>query len=228
MSKLIMPRRQCLGTVGAAAFAALAMPNIARAQTGRLRFSVWREGSEIGSHDMRFTQAGGETVVDIDIDLVVKLLFIPVYDYKHTNRERWVDGRLAGFESETDDNGDPYRVRAEQKGDVILSETLSGTFEHPTERRPTTYWHKGFLERTDWIDSQKGSTVNCTLTGSRQETLDILGTLTETERFTVTGDLKLNLWYRGDAWVKLTFEGEDGSVVEYRILELDPIDMSFA
>lgn len=222
-----MRRRHLLQASGAAGLV-LAAPNIARSTTGRLEFSVWREGSEIGSHTLRFTQSGSETIVDIDIDLVVKLLFIPVYDYKHRNQERWQSGQLASFQSETDDNGDPFRVDATSDSTQIIAKTLDSEFEHPLDRRPSTYWHKNFLSQTTWIDTQKGSSVNCQLLESGAQTIDVMGRSVETQHFKLGGDLKLDLWYLGNDWVKLTFEGEDGSIIEYRIRELQPIDMSFA
>lgn len=220
-------RRQAITGCMAAA-GAFAAPSVLRAATGLTRFSVWREGDQIGSHLLRFTKSADELVVDIDINLVVKLLFIPVYDYKHQNQERWKGGRLSGFRSETDDNGDPFKVDAMAQGDVIISETLAGRFEHPATRRPTTYWHKSFLDATDWIDTQKGSEIICQTDLAGARNLDILGEERETGYFELSGDLKLNLWYLDDHWVKLTFEGEDGSVVEYRLEEFQPVDMRFA
>ena len=222
-----MQRRHVLKSTGTAGLLA-AVPNIARSSTGRLRYSVWRKGDEIGSHDMRFTQTGDELIVDIDIVLNVKLLFIPVYDYKHHNQERWQSGQLAGFESETDDNGDEFKVSAKNRGDVIVSQTRNGEFEHPAGRRPTTYWHKDFLRDTNWIDTQKGSGIACELVKDNRERIDVLGQETETDHFELTGDLRLNLWYHGDDWVKLTFRGEDDSIIEYRIVEFNPVQMSFA
>lgn len=227
MRALPLRRRTFLQSAGGCA-ALIAAPNIARAQTGLLAFSVWREGSEIGTHRLAFTTTATETVVDIDIDLVVKLMFIPVYGYAHTNQERWQAGQLAGFASQTDDNGDLFQVDAKANGPEILAETLGERFVHPLDRRPSTYWHKNFLTQTTWIDTQKGSSVECALVSQDTQIIELMGEMVETEHFELTGDLNLNLWYRGNDWVKLTFTGEDGSIIEYRLQEFQPIDMQFA
>ena len=62
-------------------------------------------------------QDGPRLAVDIDIELEVRLAFITVYRYRHTNRELWDDGRLMGFTSRTDDNRTLHRVEARRVGD---------------------------------------------------------------------------------------------------------------
>ena len=81
---------------------------------------------------------------------------------------------------------------------------------------------------TNWIDTQKGREVACNTVGRNTVKLDVLGQIFETEHFVLEGDLDLELWYRGSDWVRLTFKGEDGSLIEYELLEFKPIDMSFA
>jgi len=222
-----MKRRDVLATATAGG-TWLAAPNILRASTGELRFEVWREGTEIGEHRMLFTRVGDELVIDISIELVVKLLFIPVYDYDHRNNERWQAGRFGGFVSTTDDNGDQFEVDANTSGDQVIAKSNLGVFEHPVDRRPSTYWHKSFLTNPLWINTQDGTEVNCTLVEQAPDRVVVSGKETEVERFTITGDLKMDLWYEGDHWVKLNFRGEDGSLIDYRAVTVAPIDYSFA
>lgn len=222
-----MKRRHLLASA-AAGSTWLAAPNILRANTGELRFEVWREGQEIGEHHMLFTQVGDELVIDITIKLVVKLLFIPVYDYDHRNNERWQTGQFAGFVSKTDDNGDGFNVDAKRDGEIIIAESNLGVFEHPGDRRPSTYWHRSFLQNPLWINTQDGTEVNCTLVEQAPDNVIVSGKETDVERFTITGDLKMDLWYQGDHWVKLNFTGEDGSLIDYRAVTVSPIDISFA
>ena len=81
------------------AAAALLMPLLAPARAARAddstqEFAVDRNGSPIGHHTLRFSRDGERLSVDIDILLEVKLAFITLYRYRHTNRELWEAGRL--------------------------------------------------------------------------------------------------------------------------------------
>ena len=73
------------------AAAALLMPLLAPTRAARAddtthEFAVDRNGSPIGHHTLRFRRDGERLTVDIDILLEVKLAFITLYRYHHTNR----------------------------------------------------------------------------------------------------------------------------------------------
>ena len=84
-----------------------------------------------GTTRLRFSRDGERLTVDIDILLEVKLAFITLYRYRHTNRELWEAGRLLSFASRTDDNGTAHRVAARRAGEVILVESDQGRVEAP-------------------------------------------------------------------------------------------------
>jgi len=54
-----------------------------------LSFDVTRNGKEMGSHVIRFTEQGDRTIVDIDIAFRAGLGPITFFRYEHSNREVW-------------------------------------------------------------------------------------------------------------------------------------------
>jgi hypothetical protein len=188
-----------------------------RAETAVQEFAAFRNGSPLGRHRLAFTPDGPRLRVDIQIELAVKLAFITLYRYRHTNRELWEHGRLMGFASTTDDNGTPHRVEARREGDVILVEGGSGRLEAPGDAMPSTYWHRRFLEAPVWIDTQAGRLLDCKVAPAGAERVPAGSRDLPADRFKVTGDLTLDLWYAKDHWVKLDFKGEDGSTIDYRL-----------
>lgn len=180
-------------------------------------FAVDRNGSRIGHHKLRFTRDGERLTVDIDILLEVKLAFITLYRYRHSNRELWEGGRLVSFASRTDDNGTPHRVEARRSGEVIQVESDQGRIEAPGDALPSTYWHRRFLGAPVWIDTQVGRLLSCKVAPMGTTQVLAAGTQVAADGFAVTGDLTLNLWYAKDHWVKLHFPGSDGSSIDYRL-----------
>jgi len=186
---------------------------------GRVLFSVMRDGSRIGEHELRFKQSGPELEVDIAIELVVKVVFVTAYRYEHHNRERWRDGRLMGFTSRTNDNGERHRVRADRQDDIIRVEGSDGVIEAPGDTLPTTYWKRRMVQDERWIDTQHGRIVESRVEPRGEETVGLPRGKGEAARYALRGDLDLDLWYRGEGWVSLAFEAEDGSRITYRLEE---------
>ena len=67
-----------------------------RGPKGPLMFNAYRNGSPLGFHRIDFSEADERLIVDIEIVFDVKLAFIPVYRYRHRNREVW-EGWQAGL-----------------------------------------------------------------------------------------------------------------------------------
>ena len=205
---------------------ALAMPAIGFARSAAAAswgqdFAVSRDGSPIGRHGLRFTQDGARTTAEITIELQVKVAFITVYRYRHVNREIWDGDDLLSFASRTDDNGTAHRVQARRSGDRILVEGDQGTVEAPADALPTTYWHRRFLDRPQWIDTQNGRLLSCSVSSRGVERITALDREVAADRFAVAGDLQLDLWYVGEQWVKLAFPGPDGTPIDYRLQRSD-------
>ncbi len=208
--------RRSLAT-GALLMPFLAATRAVRAEDRLQAFAVFRSDRPIGRHRLRFAGDGQRLEVAIDIELEVKFAFITLYRYRHTNRELWEDGRLVSFASRTDDNGTPHRVTAHRAGEVILVESDQGRIEAPGDALPTTYWHRRFLDAPVWIDTQAGTLKHCQVTPKGTTRVAAADRSLAADRFAITGDLTLDLWYEQDQWVKLEFVGSDGSVIDYRL-----------
>jgi hypothetical protein len=185
--------------------------------SGELRFDVMRNGSGIGYHTLRFAQNGDRLTVDIDIELKVKIAFVTVYRYEHRNREEWQDGALLGFRSRTNDNGTRHSVETRRDGDQLVIDGSKGRIEGPANLLPTSYWHRNFMARQSWIDTQNGRIVASTVEPVGVEAIEAAGDVLQAKHFKVRGDLDVDLWYADDRWVKLGFDASDGSRIDYRL-----------
>ena len=218
--KLQIPRRDFLGLLAAGAVLAPSAGLRAALTPGeRIAFDVLREDSSIGSHVIGFRRDAGDLLVDIDIALEVRFAFLTLYRYRHSNRERWRDGRLISLNSETDDDGSTYWVRAEAAGDGLRVEGSDGRYTAPAGTLPTSYWNPRTVAQRQLLDSQHGRLLSVEVRPQGQDDLLLPLGPHSARQYRIAGDLELDLWYgpRG-AGLKLAFEAK-GAEIEYSALE---------
>ena len=113
--------RRALLVGGFAGAVSCAFPRVAHAATaialptanGNRRFSVLYKGDRIGAHTVSYSSATGETRVNTEIHLLVKIAFFTVFAFSHRSEETWRAGRLMSLNSETVEHGErPSSSRA--------------------------------------------------------------------------------------------------------------------
>ena len=182
-----------------------------------LDFTAYRNGSRLGFHRIDFAEEGNRLIVDIEIVFDVKFAFIPLYGYRHRNREVWEDGRLVSMSTETDDNGTDYKVEVARDGDRLLVDGVDGRLELPGDTLTTSYWNEAAMAHSAWLDTQRGQLARSEVTKRPAEAVRVKGRDVEATPYDLAGDITCTLWYRDGRWVKLRFLGEDGSEIDYTL-----------
>ena len=134
----------------------LLLPAAAGAEIRRYDFEVRRDGSPIGSHVVVVEKQAQETLVRVALDLAVTFGPITLYRYKHRSTERWLDGRLAAVDAETDDDGTKLWLRARAEGGRIVVDGPDGRQEGPAGTIPSSYWNPGLRTADAWIETHWG------------------------------------------------------------------------
>ena len=117
---------------------ALAGPELAYGP--EIKFAAFRNGEHIGSNRLTFEKEGDRLVVTTSIDLAVKVIGITAYRYTHRSRETWFGEELHSFESQTDDTGKPYAVRARRNPpDLEVERKAPGMAASQQVIMPATY-----------------------------------------------------------------------------------------
>lgn len=189
----------------------------AAASEDMIDFTAYRNGDWFGHHRLEFNEQDGKLTVDIEIDFLFKIAFIPLYHYRHRNREIWADGRLIEITTETDDNGTPYKVAGKAEGDRLLIDGSDGKLELPGDTASTSYWNEKTIERGEWLDTQKGNLVRSKVTPQETDTVLVRGTPVKATAYVLEGDITCTLWYYEQRWVGLRFIASDESVIDYTI-----------
>lgn len=147
---MIMWNRRTLLAAGAAGAGLSLLPGAApvRAEdcvfppSGTIHYKVLRKGDKIGEHLASFTREGDRLIARNHMEIVVKLLGIPVYRYEHESEEVWTDGWLTHVRSTTNKNGKRKELEGSRSGGALrytvngMKRTLAGYV------LTTSLWHR--------------------------------------------------------------------------------------
>lgn len=153
-------RRETIAGIGAAAAAGFSSVLPVSAGTSERIFELRRKGVRMGQQSISVSVTGNGVVADIEVDIVARLLSIPVWRYSLRARELWRGGKLQKLTSKTNDDGRADFVNAEavSGGVAIEGSRFKGTVEGLPAT--STYWTRAFMDRPVWINAQHGKPKN--------------------------------------------------------------------
>lgn len=203
----------------AAAPALMAAPGMAVVvpPSRRVAFDVVRRGSRIGAHVVDFRDEGGDLVVDVALDIVVRAGPIAVFRYQHRATERWRGGAFVSLAARTNDDGAAAFANVERRADGLLDVSGSkvGRVTAPAGALPASHWNVGQLS-APMIHPQHGEVLTPPVLDRGVETLADGRGAARARRFAITGPAPLDLWYdEARVWRALAFKAQDGSAVTY-------------
>jgi len=220
-------RRRALLMGGLAGAVSCAFPPVSHASiafvlptaTANRRFSVLYKGIRIGTHTISYSSATGETRVNTDIHLEVKLAFVTAYAFSHRSEETWRAGRLTLLTGETAEHGETLHVEgaATPQGFRVVSK--SGPFiASAATLTSNSLWTPAMLEQATVVDAQRGGIIGVSARRVSDEQIVIAGGTVQATRYTfVTPYYAGAVWYdKANLWVGAEFE-RDGSKVQYQL-----------
>ncbi|MEQ8484318.1 MAG: DUF6134 family protein [Pseudomonadales bacterium] len=168
-----------------------------------LRFDVYFDDKRIGEHVFEIQRDADGQRVTSEARFEYRLLFVPVYRYRHEAQEVWRDGCLQRLTSVTDDNG--RRVEVARLPDAAADCPAS-----------FAYWDRTQLERDALINAQTGEPVPARLVAQGEDAVD--GEPARRYRLELDGMPDIELWYRAEdgAWLRLETRRESGTLTYQR------------
>lgn len=181
------------------------------------RFRVLLDEREIGEHHFYLEREDDVSRLVSEANFEVRLLFVKLFEYEHRNEEVWQGNCLASIDSETDDNGRPFRVRGQRQGDRFVVLGTEGGAELPPCVMSFAYWNPEFLEQERLLNSQNGEYVPVEVAELEPGSVRHDGILLTARRYRLrAGDLELLLWYsEQDEWLALETEAPGGRRLRY-------------
>lgn len=189
-----------------AALIALGEAFAAPAASEDLVFDVYRNDGEepFGRHVIRFDELeDGGLEVRTDVELKVKLGFIPVFKYRHEAREIWRDGRLVAVEARTNDDGDKRDVELRCTDFCVQTAPQETRFDAPIW--PASHWNRAALEKGALYNTTKGGLMDVTVTRLGADGFEQAGRSVEGEGYRIEGSVPYELYFDGERLVGARF-----------------------
>lgn len=200
-----------LATHAVAARAAIIPPS------GKLDFSVIRDGEKIGTHVLSFRQDKDRLEVDIRTRIAVKVAFITVYRFEQDGHEVWKGGKLVRMQTKTHDDGTDHTLRVSTNGAGRLRVVGDGReSEAAPNAVPASLWNPAFIRTHALMNSLVGTPLDFKVVYKGEENVTVKGKPVRARHYSLTGEMPRELWYdRNWVLVRMTLKGKDGSPVQY-------------
>ncbi len=195
-------------------------------ENGTVEYVVDHETlGDVGRHKYTFRRDGEDLIVDTEVRLAAKVLFIVVRRYEADRHEVWRQGRLVAYDSRTNDDGKEIVVRIRANGDKYVVEGPDGRFEAPGEAHLATAWNKDVVRRPLLLDVETGKLMRVSTRDAGVESVELGDRQVKARKYVMTGDLEREFWFdSNDHWVRLRMD-RNGDKVDIRLYEA-PAELS--
>lgn len=154
-----------------------------------------------------------------EVEVAVRFAFVTAFRYRQTSEAVYRRGRLTTFRAETDDNGEPYRVRSRPAGDGLAVTGVAGTVEVPgTAMTNNDFWARRVLDRPRIVMAKTGAYARPEPLGRTETVVRVGGEDVRATRYrSRIADDVVSLFYDDrDRCVRLVLEVK-GEVLDYRL-----------
>jgi hypothetical protein len=214
-----MPNRPALARTLALLAVGLLPAAVTAASTSgsmRLDFTVLKDGDAIGHHQIELVRNGDQQNVSIKTDIVVKVVYVPVYRFEHRGSEVWQNGHLVSLRSQTNDDGEKHTLQAAAKDDR-LEVTGDGTVSQASDEIiPASLWNRDLVNQTALLNTLTGKQMAIKVADLGADPVRVHGSTVPAQHYKVTGELERELWYdQSDRLVLVKFTAKDKSEISY-------------
>ena len=168
---------------------------------------------DIGTHVLNFSCDGNDLIVETDVDVKVKVLFVTAYQRKAHYREVWRGDRLIAYDARTDDGGDVYVTKAHIDGDHMIVDGVEKGVAVPLDTVSSHPWNIDVVKRPLIFGQRDGRIHEVDVEVAGPAHVDIHGKKVEAEKYVVTGGMERELFYAADGtWLQWRLE-RDGKMI---------------
>ena len=168
---------------------------------------------DIGTHVLTFSCEGDKLIVDTEVDVEVKILFVTAYQRQAHYREVWQEDRLINYEARTNDDGDHYLTTAWIDGNEMVIDGVEKGVRVPLDTVPSHPWNVDVIDRSLVFGQRDGQIRSVHVEATEEETVTIGDKTIMAKKYVVGGDLERELLYGPDgAWLQWRLE-RDGKAI---------------
>ena len=121
------------------------------------KFDIIRKNKVIGFHEIKFNKKGEDLIIETNINIEVKVLFIPAYKFTHKSKEFWINYDFVKIDAHTDfEDEREYFIKGEDKEGYFIATGMDGTIKPDINILPSNFWNIKILDEDKIFDTQKG------------------------------------------------------------------------
>lgn len=175
-------------------------------------FHIKYKGRRVGFHHIEFFPDNENLVVKIHLEIIVRLGFIKLVDFRHDSVEYWENGQLAAMVTETKEQGKRRYAKLVmgEDGIVIEGSRFTGIIDIPV--KPASFWNPETLAEKQLINHQNGEVIDVETVFLGRRELDVLGKTVNVLKYSFA---KGDAYFTGDGeWVGGAFRKKRDAVYE--------------
>jgi len=181
-------------------------------------YTIFRKGKRIGKHTLTIETDNENITVAVDSRIKVTVLKVPVFRFRYESVEKWKNNALESVQSTTTTNKKVETASLLNSTDA--SEIGYNGNVTSTDRLnfATNHWHIGAVNESILFNTINGQASSVSVENRGPEIIQINGQDITANHYIYSGDITAESWYdESGKWVKLSFDGEDGSKIDYII-----------
>jgi hypothetical protein len=184
-------------------------------------FNVLRNDEIVGKHRVSFVKLENKKFRTIaQLNLQVNFLTFPIYKFDYKSDATWLNGKLISLRANQNDDGQNLIVKVSKKNNWLTITTPDSQFWADLDDLPTNHWNAEVLTRDKVINTLTGKLSSVIITNLGKEKIVAQGKSIFGTKYKYTGDINTLVWYSDNGnWVKMQFEGNDGSNIDYECIE---------
>lgn len=164
---------------------------------GERRFLVLRHDQVLGEHRFNFARKGDTFTVRTDVAFSVGPARAPLYRYEHHSEEMWRDGWLQSVVSDTDRNGERWRLRMERREKALSGSVNGQAITVSGYLIPTSLWHRDTPSVEALFSVVDGFPKLITSHDLGERAVTFQGETLTARGHRIRGGLVIDLWYDG-------------------------------
>ena len=184
---------------------------------GEAKFDIIRKNKVIGSQEIKFTEKNDGLLVETNINIKVKVLFVTAYKFAHQSTETWSEGNFIKIDAHTDfEDEREYFITGQDNSDSFLASGMDGKLELDKNILPSNFWNIDVLKQKEIFDTQKGIVRMIEVEDLGYEKIEINGDKIKCKKFTFNASSnpkdigpfpEYTLWYNeNDELMKFKFK----------------------
>ena len=184
-------------------------------------FDVVRHDQVLGQVRYDFSRDTESLFVRVDSTYAIGPVNAPFYRFEHHSEEVWQGGRMRALVSDTEENGQRWRLRMGWDGKQLEGTSNGMAIAVSGLAVPTSLWHRDTPKSEALVSVIDGSVRPIQVYELGEMSLEVNGAVKKARGFILVGGFERKVWYDEECQlVRASLIGQDGQELSF---ELRPI-----